>query len=295
MFIQLRSKADKKAVEKLLGHQAAPEDFRVQLTGSCTVFKPNGDRLITLVREGISEETKARAYPFLHALKKHVSRNRGKYSGAERYHKLKEDGTASNTNYAVPVRSAIVGSFDRYPRVPYCRQTALSTEDPEGWGDTFPMIQEVAAIFKEHEPGRYDVQLQAAKKTHPSYVIPGTPFTTLTVNNSVAGGYHRDAGDYAPGFGVIAVLRKGHYRGCHLGFPGFGVSVDLQDRDVILFDPHEVHGNTPFYDTVGEETEDWERISIVFYFREKMLECLSPAEELERAKMRGQLIDDGDL
>lgn len=146
------------------------------------------------------------------------------------------------------------------------------------------MIQETARVFEQHAPERYAKQLEAAKRTHPAYVIPETPFTTLTVNNCVSGGYHTDAGDYEPGFGCIAVFRRGSYRGCLLGFPAYGVAVDLKDRDVLLFDPHEVHGNTPFEDTVGFEGEDWERISIVFYFREKMLECLSPAEELERAK-----------
>lgn len=33
----------------------------------------------------------------------------------------KEDGTKSNTNYANPVNSGIVGYFDRNPRFPYCR------------------------------------------------------------------------------------------------------------------------------------------------------------------------------
>jgi hypothetical protein len=121
-------------------------------------------------------------------------------------------------------------------------------------------------------------------------VIPGTPFTTLTINNCVSGGFHTDAGDFEPGFGVIAVLRRGSYRGCLLGFPAYGVAADLQDGDVLLFDPHEVHGNTPYEGCVGEEGKDWERISVVFYYRKKMVDCLSPQEELQRAKtLRGAL------
>ncbi len=189
---------------------------------------------------------------------------------------------------AVPIRSAIAGNFDRNPRFPYCRETIFSTSNPEEWKACEPLIQEAARVFEANVAERYAAQAEAAKKTHPAYVIPSTPFTTITVNNCVSGGFHTDAGDYEPGFGVITALRRGQYRGCLLGFPAFGVAVDLQDRDVLLFDPHEVHGNTPFEDCVGEEGTDWERISIVFYFREKMLECLGPAEELARAqKLRG--------
>jgi hypothetical protein len=56
----------------------------------------------------------------------------------------------------------------------------------------------------------------------------------------------------------------------------------------VFFDPHETHGNLPYYDQMGPQAEPenggWERISIVMYFRERMLECLPPAQELERAK-----------
>jgi hypothetical protein len=67
----------------------------------------------------------------------------------------------------------------------------------------------------------------------------------------------------------------------------------MRERDLLLFDVHEVHGNTPL---VGEgpecepENGGHERISVIYYFREKMTDCLSPAEELERAKnLRGSL------
>jgi hypothetical protein len=145
----------------------------------------------------------------------------------------------------------------------------------------------MADIFRREIPDRYAAQESAANRTHPAYVIPDSPFTTLTINNCVAGAYHTDSGDYEPGFGCIVVFRRGHYDGALLGFPAYGCAADLHHRDVILFDAHEVHGNTPFQNTVGVEGEDWERLSVVFYFREKMTECLAPSDELERAKRLG--------
>ncbi len=290
MLVQLRAKAPDAKVEALRGKHAAYEHTSLRVTGNATVFKPNGQRLLTLIRGALSEDAAVGSYPFLHGLRGYRTMNRGDFSAQPRFKKLKEDGTVSNTNHAAPVRSAVAGYFDRYPRIPYCRETAFSMERPEEWRSCFPMVQEVARLFETNVPERYAAQLAAAKKTHPAYVIPKTPFTTLTINNCVAGGYHTDAGDYEPGFGAMVVLRRGVYRGCDLVFPKYGVSVDMQDRDLILFDPHEVHGNVPYHDTVGEEGEDWERISVVLYFREKMLGCQSPAEELARAKqLRGEL------
>jgi hypothetical protein len=283
-LVQLRTQVEATKVKKLLGTRAKASDFGMLITEDATVFKPDGKRLVTLLRGALSEEAAASAYPFLHWLRKHTGDNRGNYGGVERFRKVKKDGTVSSTNRAAKISSVIAGHFDRYPRFPFCRETVFSTKRPEDWIGVNPQIREVAMLFAKHCPDRFAAQLAAAKATHPAYVLPGTPFTTLTVNNCVAGSYHKDAGDFEPGFGCMSVARKGSYRGCWLGFPAFGVAVDMQDRDLILFDPHEVHGNTPFEDIVGEQGEDWERISVVYYFRKKMLECLSPSEELARAK-----------
>jgi hypothetical protein len=290
LSVQLRRKAMvNEQVEALVGTHAKPEHIALRAERDVAVFKPDGGHLLTLRREAVSLNAVEQAYPFLHGLRKQTTRNRGDYGGLGREQPVRKSGKRSNTTETPPIRSAVVGSFDRYPRMPFCRQCALSAADPEAWGACLPLIQEVARIFENDAPARYQAQLSQARETHPAYVIPGTPFTTLTVNNTVAGAYHRDAGDYKPGFGVMLVLRRGSYSGAELVLPAFGVGVDLCDRDVILFDVHEVHGNTPISGE-GEPTEDHERISVVFYYRNNMIECLSPAEELERVKnARGSL------
>lgn len=286
MRLQLRSKADDKAVAALKGQPGKEEHFPFLVRGNASVFKPDGARLLVVRRACLSEAACDAAYEVFHTLRNRMTDNRGRYGGQSRGYKTKHDGTMSRTSRSALVPSIIMGAINRYARIPYCRQTAFLSENPEAWGRCLPFIQEAAAIFAEVAPERYRAQKEAANETHPSYVIPETPFTTITVNNTFAGSYHQDAGDYAPGFGVMAVLRRGEYKGCHLGFPAYGIAADLQDRDLILFDPHEYHGNTPFYDTVGEPKDPagHERISVVMYFREKMTECLSPEEEIERAK-----------
>jgi hypothetical protein len=290
LIVQLRSQASAEEVKRLNASRPTPEHASLFLTQEATVYKPNGDRLLTLVRGGVSEKTAERVRPFFHSLHNHETRNRGAYSGSERIRYKKKDGTLSNTTQTLPVRSCIVGAMDRYPRNPFCRQAAIGGSDPEGWELGQELVREVSDVFAKHYPDRFAVQMEIAHKTLPDYVIRDTPFTTITVNNTVPAAYHRDVGDYKPGFGIMAVLRRGIYRGCELVLPAFGVAVDLQDRDVILFDVHEVHANLPFFATQGKEVEDYERISIVCYYREKMSECLSPREEIERAKtLRGTL------
>lgn len=291
MQVQLRSKASAAEVVARVGTSARPEDIRILVTGDqVSVFKPNGQRLLVLRRGALSQKAIDAAYPFMWSLRSTTTKNRGNYagvdsSGARRTRELKRNGEVSNTNVAATtVRSAVAGYFDRYPRMPFCRETALSSNDRDGWGRALPYIQEIATLFREAVPDRYAAQLAEASRTHPAYVIPETPFTTVTVNNTVAGAYHTDRGDFEKGFGVISVFRRGDYRGAELVFPAYGVGVDLQHGDVVFCDVHEVHGNTPFRDSVGAEQTDWARISMVFYYRAKMVECLSPPEELARAK-----------
>ncbi len=98
---------------------------------------------------------------------------------------------------------------------------------------------------------------------------------------------HVDAGDLVEGFSMISAIRTGHYEGCLLVFPAFRCAVDLRTSDVVLFDSHEFHANTP----MTKQSPDAERCSVVFYYRTRMVECLSAHEEHERAKQLRGAID----
>ena len=82
----------------------------------------------------------------------------------------------------------------------------------------------------------------------------------------------------------MAVLKQGRWSGANLCFPEYQVAVKLDHRDIVIFDPHEFHGNTELY----KLSKDAVRCSIVFYFREKISECLSAVEELKRVQNRKQ-------
>jgi hypothetical protein len=277
--------------------------FRVLLQEDADVFKPDGSCLLKFRKDVLSEAAGRAAWAALRGVpEQFANTNRGMAAGeipesqeflegrriversGTRAKVMRDDGTVSKTVYANPAPSGVAGYMDRNARYPYCRQTAFSLENPDKWATALPYIQEVNEVLRREAPERWEAQHAAIERTHPDFKIHGTVFTTLTVNKNWQTAVHKDAGDYRPGFGVMTVLEAGQpYEGAYLCFPQFRVAVDMRSRDVLLADVHEFHGNTPFRRCVPGT---YERVSLVMYYREKMLRCGSADEELERAKHR---------
>lgn len=180
----------------------------------------------------------------------------------------------SSTTYANAVLSGVAGFYDRYPRIPYGRATAYTENNPELFKKSFPFLQRLNAGFKKLMPWRYNNQYEASKKIDPDFLVPGTVFTTVTVNNTFRTAAHFDAGDLNTGLSNLLVLSNdGRFTGGYLIFPEYRVAVNVRPGDLLLVNNHEVmHGNTPIVCQEGSE-----RISLVCYFREGMLE-LGPME-----------------
>lgn len=181
------------------------------------------------------------------------------------------------TTYANGVMSGIAGWFDRYPRIPYGRATSYTAREPEKFAMAYPFLQSLAQGFKDLLPWRYNNQMEAAKKLDPRFLVPETPFTTVTVNKSFRTACHFDAGDLTTGLSNLLTLsNNGNYKGCHLVAPEYRVAVNPRPGDLLLINNHEVmHGNTQI-ELLDEEAE---RVSLVVYFREKMLELGSKEYE----------------
>jgi hypothetical protein len=182
-----------------------------------------------------------------------------------------------STTYANGVMSGIAGWFDRYPRIPFGRATSYTAREPEKFAMAYPFLQSLAKGFKDLLPWRYNNQMEAAKKLDPRFLVPETPFTTVTVNKSFRTACHFDAGDLTSGLSnLLTLTNNGNYRGCHLVAPEYRVAVNPRPGDLLLINNHEVmHGNTQI-ELLDEEAE---RISLVVYFREKMLELGSKEYE----------------
>lgn len=192
---------------------------------------------------------------------------------------------ASTTNYAKSVFSGVAGWYDRYPRIPYGRATSYTEKHPEKFAMSFPFLQSLNRGFKELMPWRWSNQKAAADKLDPRFLVPETVFTTITVNKSFRTAAHLDAGDLDSGLSNLLVVGTGKYTGGYLIFPEYRIAVNVRPGDLLLVNNHEIiHGNTPIVLTDPEG----ERISLVCYFRESMLELKS----WEYENLRRQFVEE---
>ena len=183
----------------------------------------------------------------------------------------------SDTTYANPVFSGIAGWFDRYPRIPYARATAYTEQQPDKFALSFPFLQSLNRGFKELLPWRWENQRKAANKIDKAFLVPGTVFSTITVNKTFRTAAHRDAGDFSNGLSNLLVLsNNGNYSGGYLILPEVRIAINVRPGDLLLVNNHEyIHGNTP----IVLNDESAERVSLVFYLREGLIGIDSKREE----------------
>jgi hypothetical protein len=225
--------------------------------------------------------------------------NPGKFRTVGYYNK---DGKFINSSLGNMSMSNIVGFYDRADRnlgkgAPKCRLTAFTAKNWDKWEECIPYFQYADACFKVLVPDRHKLQYDRANQTE--FVIPGTSFSTVTINYNWRTALHKDDGDFKEGFGNLLVLEEGKYEGGYLGFPRYGVAVDVRMGDFLAMDVHDWHCNTP----MKGMTKDFTRLSVVCYLREKMLRCkdTSLQESIERSsqtrlkKAENKLIEKGIL
>ena len=279
------------------GKHAEQGHYDIVVYGNAEVYGPDGKLLICVLRGAVSREVADECYPTYHWLKQFESDNRATYAGYKAGKMVLQDGTISKSGRAldengnrVKVSSVIGGYFEpQGGRNPFCRPAHITRKYPEEWSKMLPLLRECAKHYRINAPLRYKKHKSCVDKTHPSWVIPGTPFSSVTINNTVAAAYHKDGGDLKSGMGCMYVFRRGEYDGFELVIPEYRIAVNMRDNDLLLFDPRVWHGNIKPYNTVGQEKEDWERISVVMYFREGLMGRKSPEEEHRIAKERGLL------
>ena len=137
-------------------------------------------------------------------------------------------------------------------------------------------------VFQKELPVRWGHQRAAADKLDPKFLISDTVFTTLTINHNWRTAGHRDAGDLNAGFSNISGVGKG-WKGYVFTLPEWKVGVNLQPGDLLLVINHGgIHSNTE------PEGEDNDRLTIVAYFREKMVNLKSWDYEC----LRRQFVDE---
>lgn len=282
--IRVRSRVPKEELDAKVGKVIGDDAYNVLLTGPTRVFMPDGKPLCVYLPGAMDGYITEEQYAVLHSLRTDMTNNRGPASGT----RGAKVGQQKRT-YFGHVSSNILGAFDPGGTFKFCRLTAWTGRHLPEWQLLQPVLQRVAKQMQDHVPERYAAQMEEIDRTHPDWVVPGTPFTTITVNNTYPTGVHTDKGDLDKGFSTIFTLRRGSYTGGRFVFPEFRVAVDLQDGDLILMDAHQWHGNTAITCACGKRITRFcpdceaERISVVSYMRTAMTKCGSEAEEVQRA------------
>lgn len=196
--------------------------------------------------------------------------------------RIKKDGTKSNITVGAFVDSGVVGYLDPFAMIPYCRKTAFTAAYFDKFNTGIPFVKKVDELYKELCPFHYARQINIANGTDINYRIADTSFTTVTVNKNFQTAVHKDQGDFKPGFGNLIAYREGSFDGCYFCLPQYGIGVELQNTDILFVDVHQWHGNTPFRNC----SPDYLRMSFVLYYREYMVNCKKPSEELADIKRR---------
>ena len=184
---------------------------------------------------------------------------------------------AMNTNR---VKSMILGYFDKPTlqnrskvfknKLTQCRTTAFTEKELNKWQNLKPLILRVNELYQKFLPFNYTEQYNLASLT-PSFQIYNTSFSTITANYNWRTAIHKDSGDYKNGYSIITVATEGNYTGGCLGYPQYDIGVDVKNGDFLLKDPHQYHCNTEIIPL----TKEYTRLSMVYYYRENMQNCIS--------------------
>ena len=263
---------------------AEDRDYDLSISGGTVVRDAdNGEIVLALIENAAPGELYNPAFSAMYKLRNTTNTNRGNYGGVPRQHRYR----SLKTTYGAKVSSITAGSFESQGgRARCCRQCAWNRDNPKAWGKVKKLVQHLSGVYEEHAPSKFVNSMGFADKIHPDWLIPGTPFTTTTINNSVKAAYHTDTGDFKGGLGLLYTLTKGVVVNWDLVMPEYRIRAKLKNNMLLLFNPHLWHANMTDSTGLGEKNKQYSRISLVMYAREKMIECGSAKEEIQKGKMR---------
>jgi hypothetical protein len=206
-----------------------------------------------------------------------------------------QNGKVSKMRVNNVVASGVIGYYEKTPFLGQpCRMTGYTRRGLKQFYHGIPYLEAIDTEFKKLVPEAHRKQLAAVSKK-PMYQIADTAFSTLTINMNFRTALHKDAGDFAEGFGNLSVIEWGKYHGGETIFPRFGAAFNLRTGDFVAMDVHEWHCNAALKETAEDKRyneslpdirtrdaktgvigsqERFQRISFVCYFREKLEDCI---------------------
>lgn len=173
------------------------------------------------------------------------------------------NGNVSKYRVCNIVKSMIAGYYNKPKRGQKIangsfRLTAFCEKYPEKWNNAQQYVRYIDSLYAMLLPQNYEARKQDISRLSPG-VIDNTIFTTLTINYNFRTAAHTDKGNLAGGLSILTT--HGHWNGCYLGYPQYGICINVEEGDLLIMNPHEYHCNTEFLN------DNYERLSIVTYTR----------------------------
>jgi hypothetical protein len=174
------------------------------------------------------------------------------------------DGRVSKRMRSNSVASHSIGGFTKNAGLP-CRLTYWTKNNLKSYESIFPLTTYISDRYFEYVPDKWLNQKEKYDNSPSDFVIPGSNFSTLTVNMDFRTASHKDKGDHKGGLTCFTIKECGEWTGGELCFPEYDVGLNVREGDLLLFNPHVTHCNNPLK---GEG-----RMSFVFYLRDAMNKC----------------------
>jgi hypothetical protein len=259
---------DDNKLEKVMNKMLKRSDIKDIIDDDADVYTADGKLLLRFRKNKLKKDNIEAFYDNVIEFAQNVSTNRGSASGS------KKKNNADNPK----IMTNILGYFDKFspahkfkykqqgkpiPKISV-RETRFLVDHPEEFKKLIPLIKEIDNYYKKYAPEHYEKQKKKANQT--PFHIADTAFTTVTTNVNFQTSVHTDKGDDPEGFGNLAVIEHGKYKGGETCFPQYGIGVDVRTGDVLYMDVHQPHANLP----VELESEDAKRLSIVCYLRKSI-------------------------
>lgn len=259
---------DNNKLSKVLNKKLKRSDITDFIDDDADVFTEEGKLLLRFRKNKLNKENVDKFYENIIDFAVIPTSNRGSASGSK-----------SKNVYDNPkIMSNIVGYFDKLspkqkakirdsgnksPKITV-RETRFLADYPDKFQKMVPLIKEIDHYYKTLVPDNYAKQKKKANQT--PFRIADTSFTTVTTNVNYQTTVHTDKGDDEEGFGNLAVIEHGKYKGGETCFPQYGIGVDIRTGDILYMDVHQPHGNLP----IELESKDAKRLSIVCYLRRRI-------------------------
>jgi hypothetical protein len=258
---------DDSTMNTKMNHFLKREHIHTILDHDADVYTAEGKLLLIFRKNSLPKNHIEAFYDNIIKFAQNVSSNRGSASGSKKKNITDNPGVMSNIfgyfDRWSPSQKANFKKMGKKPKVDV-RECRFNMDYPDLYQKTIPLIKDIDTLYAKYTPEYYKKQRKKANQTF--FKIPNTAFTTITTNVNYQTSVHTDKGDDEEGFGNLAVIEKGEYKGAETCFPQYGIGVDVRTGDMLFMDVHQPHGNLKF----EPKDKEAKRLSIVCYLRKNV-------------------------